>query len=139
MQNMAEDESILIVRRMITLSITNPLRREGNGEHGDEINSEIMEATFYVSNECDETTLANFVRQYRTRMEIDSLLKWTSTRGAYGRMQGEFDIPKFQRLKAVHLYFWYLAWGHERSGEDVENANKPTIYCYDQEWIIILR
>ena len=128
-QNMADQNQILVIRRVITLTIMNPQQ----SYDGDD-DPQLKEGTFYVSMECDENTLNNFIRQYRTRQEIDSLLRWNGPRRPYGRMQGEFDIPKFQRLKAVHLYFWYLAWGHELRGQNIDNSTKPIVYSKDGDW-----
>ena len=86
----------------------------------------------------DSAELSSFViltvKKY-FHLVTDSLLKWhgRSKRPTHGRMQGEFDIPKFQRLKAVHLYFWYLAWGHE--SEEIEvNSSKPIVYSDSDDW-----
>ena len=101
MENMAENDEILIVRRNIAIS--NVGRNQAEIE--DEVeNSNLREATFYVATDCDENTLGNFIRQYRTRLELDSLLKWRGGRNSKnGRMQGEFDIPKFQTGLKFHI------------------------------------
>ena len=47
---------------------------------------------------------------------------------------GEFDIPKFQRLKTVHLYFWYLAYGHPKDPSERAAGSKPEVYSEDSDW-----
>ena len=62
---MADQKQIIIIRRDITTFLISPHETHEDDE------SNMTEATFYVSVNCDEKTLDSFIRQYRTRMEID--------------------------------------------------------------------
>lgn len=91
--------------------------------------------TFYTTIDCTNETFQAHVNQYRTRKEIDNLLSRKSDRKPLEKTKlAEFDIPKFQRLKAVHLYFWYLAYGHECNPCERQPGNKPVIYNKANDW-----
>ena len=101
LDKMDRDGRILIDRRTIFM------------DNDDDEENAKCEATFYMSVDCTQDLLEQHVNRYRTRKEIDFLLCRKSDRKPLGRTIGEHDIPKFQRLKAVHMYCWYLAYGHQ--------------------------
>lgn len=135
LKKLEEKKMISIHREMISLVMSAADDNEENAEiDADECSS--VDATFYVSSKCDPRKLDYFVRQHRIRMEIDNLLRCEPSRRAFGRIQGEFDIPKFQRLKAVHLYFWHLAFSSDATmiGDSDVLSQKPKIYVPGGEW-----
>ena len=135
LKKLEEKKMITIHREMISLVMSAADDNEENAEiDADETSS--VDATFYVSAKCDPKKLDYFIRQHRIRMEIDNLLRCEPSRRAFGRIQGEFDIPKFQRLKAVHLYFYHLAFSSDQRmmGNSDVLSQKAKIYVPGGEW-----
>lgn len=136
MRSLENNKRLHIHRERIFLSICQPDNELEPQPNDSDDEDQSIEATFYVSKNCDTKRLEFYVRQHRIRMEIDNLLRCEPSRRAFGRIQGEFDIPKFQRLKAVHLYFWHLAWMSNQ--DNVFDADvlsqKPTIYVPSGDW-----
>ena len=121
MDKMDREEKIIIVRRTIFMD-------------NDDSDEASCEATFYMSRDCTPQLLEQHINRYRVRKEIDHLLCRKSDHKPFGRTLGEHDIPKFQRLKAVHMYCWYLAYGHEKDVSERQRGNKPVIYRTDDDW-----